>query len=456
LTGAAVVWFQQDLRLADNPALDAATRIKSSVVIPVYIWSPREEGDWTPGAASRWWLHQSLASLDTDLRKRGSRLLLMGGEVGTVLPKLAKDCGASRVFWNRRYEPAAIARERELEETLTHAGVDARSFNGSLLIEPWDMLNRSGKPYQVYTPFRCRVQHEVKPERATRAPTRLRSPTRWPRGVSLNSLRLIPKIEWYRGLERTWRPGEAGAQARLKIFLRKRLAEYSTARERLAIAGTSSLSPHLHFGEIGPRQIWHKLGAKGRSTAFLAELIWREFAYHLLYHFPHTPLQPLRKEFASFPWRRDAKGLRAWREGLTGQPLVDAGMRELWATGWMHNRVRMIVASFLVKNLRVPWQEGAHWFWDTLVDADLANNTLNWQWVAGCGADAAPYFRIFNPESQAQRFDRERVYIRQWVPESLDPQSGVKYPKLIVDLGGSREDALQAYRSMRAKARRAS
>ena len=450
MSGAALVWFRQDLRLADNPALDAAAK-RNQPVITVYIWSPDEEAGWAPGAASRWWLHQSLASLDVDLRKRGSRLLLMQGDAASVLRKLAKDTGASAVYWNRRYEPAAIAQAHRVEEALNRSEIEAKSFNSSLLVEPWDLLNKSGKPYQVYTPFKRRVQHEVKPAPTLRAPARLPVPVRWPKGVALDSLGLMPKIEWYRPMAKLWRPGETDAQARLKSFLKHRLDEYTSARDQPAVHGTSLLSPHLHFGEIGPRQIWHALGAKGRSSPFLAELIWREFAYHLLFHFPHTPLKPLRPEFAAFPWKKNAQGVRAWRKGLTGQPLVDAGMRELWATGYMHNRVRMIVASFLVKNLLIPWQEGARFFWDTLVDADLANNTLNWQWVSGCGADAAPYFRIFNPESQTRRFDPERAYIRKWVPESQGTQPTSAYPKLIVDLGQSREAALDAYREMRAK-----
>jgi deoxyribodipyrimidine photo-lyase len=238
----------------------------------------------------------------------------------------------------------------------------------------------------------------------------------------------------------TWRPGETGAQSRLKRCLAVALKDYRTAREVPAIRGTSALSPHLHFGEIGPRQIWHALGQKGRTSPFLRELIWREFAHHLLHHFPHTAEKPLRPEFRNFPWKRNARYLAAWQKGRTGIPLVDAGMRELWATGWMHNRVRMVTASLLVKNLLVPWQEGARWFWDTLVDADLANNTLNWQWVAGCGADAAPYFRIFNPITQAKRFDPDDSYVRKWVPEPSTP---------IVDLKASREAALEAYRGMR-------
>jgi deoxyribodipyrimidine photo-lyase len=442
LSGATLVWFQQDLRLADNPALDAAAKRKQPI-IPVYIWSPEEEGEWRPGAASRWWLHHSLASLDASLRERRSRLVLAHGDTGTALRKLVRQTGADAVFWNHRYEPAAVAREHKLETTLQ----GARSFNGSLLAEPWEMLNQSGKPYQVYTPFKRRLQHEIRPSPALKVKSHLPAPARWPKSVSLNSLRLMPPIKWYRTIEKTWEPGEAGAQARLKTFLRRRISDYATARDRPAIAGTSMLSPHLHFGEISPRRIWHALGAKGRATPFLAEIIWREFAYHLLYHFPQTPLQPLRQEFAAFPWKKNARALRAWQRGLTGQPLVDAGMRELWATGFMHNRVRMIVASFLVKNLLIPWQEGARWFWDTLVDADLANNTLNWQWVSGCGADAAPYFRIFNPESQARRFDPQAAYIRQWAPVTRT------YPKLIVDLRASREAALDAYKAMRARKR---
>jgi deoxyribodipyrimidine photo-lyase len=270
---------------------------------------------------------------------------------------------------------------------------------------------------------------------------------------------LLPKIRWDTTIAATWRPGEAGAHARLKRFLEVALKDYREAREVPGKRGTSGLSPHLHFGEIGPRQIWHALGPKGRTSTFLREIVWREFAHHLLHHFPQTPLRPLRPEFERFPWRRNGACLRAWQQGRTGIPLVDAGMRELWATGWMHNRVRMVVGSLLVKNLLVPWQEGARWFWDTLVDADLAANTLNWQWVAGCGADAAPYFRIFNPVTQGQRFDPAGRYIHKWVPElagAASPhaplaQRGLfdSYPAPVVDLRASRERALNAYREMR-------
>jgi deoxyribodipyrimidine photo-lyase len=435
-----ILWFRQDLRLRDNPALDAA--VKRGAVIPVYIWSPEEEGDWPPGAASRWWLHQSLQALDASLRERGSRLVIAEGRALPTLRALAKQTGATAVYWNRRYEPDAIECTKRIESEL---GLETKSFNSALLVEPHEIVNQSGKPYQVYTPFRRRVLHDVRPPRPLRAPGGIPAPKTWPRSVPLASLALMPTIAWYDTLAATWQPGEAGARARLSRFLKRGLAQYRTARERPAERGTSGLSPHLHFGEIGPRQIWHALGAKGRSSTFLHELVWREFAHHLLFHFPYTATQPLRAEFARFPWRRKAKLLRAWQRGRTGIPLVDAGMRELWATGVMHNRVRMIVGSLLVKNLMQPWQDGARWFWDTLVDADLASNSMNWQWVAGSGADAAPFFRIFNPVTQAQRFDPAGEYIRRWGPEPQSPA--------IVDLATSREIALEAYQAMRRRGR---
>lgn len=435
-----LVWFRQDLRLRDNPALDAA--VKRGSVVPVYLWAPEEEGEWPPGAASRWWLHRSLQALDADLRKRGSRLILAKGPAVATLRELAKRAGASAVYWNRRYEPAAIAVEARVA---SHSGLDTKSFNASLLIEPHEILNQGGKPYRVFTPYRRRVLRDVRPPAPLRAPARIAGPKRWPASVPLASLALLPKIPWYATMEKTWQPGETGAKSRLTRFLKQGLADYRSARDRPAVRGTSGLSPHLHFGEIGPRQIWHALGTKGRASTFLHELVWREFAHHLLFHFPHTTTKPLREEFAHFPWRRNSGDLRAWQRGRTGIPLVDAGMRELWATGVMHNRVRMVVGSLLVKNLMQPWQDGSRWFWDTLVDADLANNTINWQWVAGSGADAAPYFRIFNPLTQAKRFDQQGDYIRKWVPEP--PR------KAIVDLATSREQALEAYQSMRRRAR---
>jgi deoxyribodipyrimidine photo-lyase len=301
----------------------------------------------------------------------------------------------------------------------------------------------------VYTPYLRRVRRDVRPAVPLRAPTKLNAPRRWPRSQELGAFQLMPEIAWYAQIAEQWQPGEEGAHARLKRFLREGLAEYRRARDVPAAKnGTSRLSPHLHFGEIGPGQIWHALGARGRASTFLHELVWREFAYHLLYHFPETPKEPLRPEFARFPWRSNASHLKAWQRGRTGIPMVDAGMRELWATGVMHNRVRMIVASFLAKNLLQPWQDGTKWFWDTLVDADLANNTMNWQWVAGSGADAAPYFRIFNPITQGKRYDPEGAYVSRWIPELASDA----YPAPIVDLAASREAALDAYAKMRRQA----
>lgn len=332
-----------------------------------------------------------------------------------------------------------------MQRTLREKGIQTNAFNSSLLAEPGTTLNRSGEPYRVYTPYLRRMLHDLRPSAPLAAPTKILSPGKWPAGEPLDSLDPIPRIAWYTTLEETWRPGEEGARARLNRFMAHGLADYRQTRDLPARRGTSGLSPHLHFGEIGPRQIWHALGAKGRSSSFLHEIIWREFAHHLLFHFPRTTTQPMRPEFARFPWKKNTKLLHAWQRGRTGIPLVDAGMRELWATGVMHNRVRMVVGSFLVKNLLQPWQDGARWFWDTLVDADLANNTLNWQWVAGCGADAAPYFRIFNPITQAERYDPDAAYVRRWVPEFDDALP----PRPLVDLAATREAALDAYARMR-------
>ncbi len=473
-----LVWLRRDLRLADHAALRAAA--EGGVVVPVFVWSPEEDAEWPPGAASRWWLHQSLAALDAQLQARGSRLILRRGASAAQLLATARECGATRVVWQRRYEPASIARDAAVKSTLRAAGLAAESFAGALLLEPWQVENQSGKPFQVFTPFWRRCLTQIQEPEPLAEPARLDAPQHWPASDSLDSLALMPTIRWDAGLAAEWQPGTAGATMRLEQFLESAVADYSSARDQPARAGTSRLSPHLHFGEITPRQIWRavrahfehrsQVKAEWRSSKFLTEIGWREFAHHLLYHFPHMPLAPLRAEFATFPWAADCAAFGAWQRGRTGVPLVDAGMRELWATGYMHNRVRMVVASFLVKNLRLPWQDGARWFWDTLVDADLANNTQGWQWTAGCGADAAPYFRIFNPVSQGLRFDAGGEYIRRWVPElrglpgeaihapwDAAPEAlataavtlGENYPRPIVDLKVSRQTALAAYQDMR-------
>jgi deoxyribodipyrimidine photo-lyase len=421
----ALVWFQHDLRVADNPALNAAAE-RGAPVIPVFIWAPEEEGHWRPGAASQWWLHGSLAALGAEIEKRGSRLIIRRGAAGAALNDLLAESSASAVFWNRRYEPEATARDRALKSQFEEFGIDVGIFDGNLLFEPGTIRNGRGEPYRVFTAFwRACLARPVAP-RCQKAPEKLRAPGKWPQSLALSELKLEPAADRTGGLRGSWQPGERGAKMQLKRFVKAALRDYSAGRDRPGVVGTSRLSPHLHFGEISPAEVWRTVhnvandGVVSEQTAcdaYLRQLGWREFAYHLLYHFPESAEQCIRPEFAAFPWRTNAKALRAWQQGKTGYPLVDAGMRELWQTGWMHNRVRMVVASFLVKHLLISWQQGAAWFWETLVDADLANNSLGWQWVAGCGADAAPYFRIFNPVIQGEKFDPAGEYVRRWVPE---------------------------------------
>jgi deoxyribodipyrimidine photo-lyase len=470
MSETSLLWFRQDLRLSDNPALRAALD-RGQPVIPVFIWSPEEEAPWQPGATSSWWLHQSLTRLNASLRQRGSRLIIRRGQALETLRELKRQASATAVYWNRRYETTVIERDRHIKADLLREGVTTESFNGSLLFEPWTPRRREGQPYQIFSAFwkNCLAQQE--PKAPEPAPGDMKPPRHWPPSDSLSELGLEPTIDWVAGIRANWNPGEEGAIRELNRFLNEGLSEYPKARDYPDRSGTSRLSPHLHFGEISPRQVWSEVRETrhGRTEAgqrFLSELGWREFAYHLLFHFPHTPEQPLRKDFDAFPWAANGKNLRAWQRGRTGYPIVDAGMRQLWNTGWMHNRVRMIAASFLVKDLLIPWQEGARWFWDTLVDADLANNTLGWQWTAGCGADAAPYFRIFNPVSQGQKFDPHGEYVRRWVPElgklpsawihkpweapaDLLADAGVKlgetYPRPIVDHTAARVRALEAF-----------
>lgn len=439
LSGPALVWFRQDLRLADNPALRSAGA-RGGAVIPVYIWSPEEEGGWEPGGASRWWLHRSLHALDAELRRHRSRLIVRRGPALETLQALISETGAEAVRWNRRYEPFAVERDGAIKSALADDGMDVGSTNAALLFEPWTIATGGGDPYRVFTPFWKACRAVPAPPEPEPAPS-LHSPASWPDSLAVDDLGLDPEIDWAGGLEVAWTPGERAAGERLDAFLDDPVGRYATDRDRPDCDGTSRLSPHLHHGEIGPRQIWHEVHGRGLDPRrFLAEVGWREFAHHLLYHFPHTPQRPLREEFERFPWRTDHAQLHAWQRGETGYPLVDAGMHQLWETGWMHNRVRMVVASFLVKHLLLPWQEGARWFWDTLVDADLANNTLGWQWTAGCGADAAPFFRIFNPELQAERYDPSGDYISRWAPHPPAP---------VVEHRHARERALEAFAEIR-------
>ena len=467
----AIVWLRRDLRLHDNPALRAACETHDAV-IPVYIFAPEEHAPWQPGAASRWWLHHSIAALSTELHKRNSTLILRRGPSLKTLRELAGETEAEAVYWNRLYEPSAIARDSDIKAALRDDGLQVASYNAALLWEPWTVETGQGGPYRVFTPFwRACVQRP--PPAPDAAPKPLITAPAWPASLDLSALKLLPDIHWYGGLEDAWQPGEAGAQRRLALFCETLIDDYHQGRDRPDLDGVSQLSPHLHFGELSPRQVWQAVtdrygGApleRRGGEAYLREIGWREFAYHVLYHFPDSSEQPVQEKFRNYPWRDGAEAealLHAWQRGRTGLPLVDAGMRQLWHSGWMHNRVRMVVASFLTKNCRIHWLQGARWFWDTLVDADLASNSLGWQWVAGSGFDAAPYFRIFNPVSQAEKHDPQGDYQRRWVSElegldgkalrqpwTLPNDRRPNYPEPAVDLSESRKTALAGYQKIK-------
>jgi len=413
-------WVRRDLRLDDNPALARAAS-GSDAMIPVFVAGDADEGAWPLGGAQRWWLARSVKAHGAKLEALGSRLVVVEGDAAKVLSDLARKIGATEVVWSRRFDPAGLAAERRVEEALDKIGVRWSGQLSNHLFDPEEIATKEGRPYQVYTPFSRNCRARPAPSKPRASPTELPPAHGAPKGVSVDSLGLEPKIDWAGGLREMWTPGEETARARLALFAPGALAQYPVGRDEPAADGTSLLSPHLAFGEVGIRRVWHTAASRQSVEEsvqkFHSELLWREFATHVIFHFPKTDLAPLRPDYARFPWRQDAKALEAWKRGKTGYPLVDAGMRQLWHTGWMHNRVRMVVASFLVKHLLLPWQDGARWFWDTLVDADLANNSLGWQWAAGSGADAAPYFRIFNPTSQAEKFDPKSEYIRRWVPE---------------------------------------
>lgn len=475
---SVLLWFRRDLRLADNPALRAALE-DAETVIPVYIHAPEEEGDWAPGAASKWWLHESLSALADELADQGSRLVIRHGPSASTLVRLLAETGAGGVYWNRLYDPAPVARDRGIKQELREAGYRAESFRGALMVEPWELRTGQGEPYRVFTPFWRAFAKRGDPVAPLPSPRTLRPPGRWPDSGSIESLGLLPRVRWDRKFRHYWTPGEAGAAAALDRFLDGPVADYADGRDQPGDDGVSGLSPHLHFGEISPHQAWHQVqsriagdaAAAAGGQAWLRQLVWREFAHHILFAFPHSADEALYSRWSRFPWREKHESmLAAWQRGETGFPIVDAGMRQLWETGYMHNRVRMIAASLLVKNIRAPWQKGARWFWDTLVDADLANNSMGWQWSAGSGADAAPYFRIFNPFTQSRRFDPAGHYIRRWVPElaglpdkpihapheaparvlgEAGLRLGRDYPEPVVDYRQSRAEALEAARKMR-------
>mgnify|MGYP002821143526 CR=1 FL=1 len=472
-----IVWFRQDLRCADNPAFAAAAET-GQPVLPLFILD-EETPDVRPvGGASRWWLHHSLKSLAAGLREHGLELLLRRGRAANVLADIEEQTGADRVVWNRCYEPGAIARDTAVKAMLRAAGVATESFNGSLLIEPWKVETGQGGPYKVFTPYWRRLREVYQAPPVAALPKTLPAATS-PAGDALAAWQLLPTApDWAGGLRESWEIGEDAAMARLGGFLDDGVARYPQERDRPDIDGTSRLSPYLHWGEISPHQVWraaavhlYKGGAVAAGAeALLRELAWRDFNHHLLFHFPGIATANWREQFDGFPWRDDPEALALWQKGQTGYPLVDAGMRELFHTGFMHNRVRMIAGSFLIKDLMIDWRAGEAWFWDTLVDADLANNAGNWQWVAGSGADASPFFRIFNPVTQGEKFDSTGAYVRRWVPElaelpdkcihkpwtaspdTLDAAGvrlGESYPAPMVDHGVARERALEAYHTIR-------
>ena len=450
----AVIWFRQDLRLADNPALLAATRAARHVV-PVFIWSPEEEGGWAPGAAARWWLNESLTQLDASLRERGSRLLFLRGPTLETLKSLVEATGATQLYWNCRYEPAALRVEAGLRHMLSAAGLTGHGFHSSRLVEPGSVRGASGDCVQVFTPFWRAFQAQARIESPEGSPEDIPAPRRWPESLSLNDLALLPGNRWYEKLSAHWQPGEASARAVLKEFVQRRLAGYGESRDRADLPATSHLSPYLRHGELSPRQVWtavvKALARKGvgaeeaRQDKFCSELIWREFATQQLLLHPALPDRSRAGVFDAMEWRDEPREFRAWTRGETGEDFVDAGMRELWQTGWMHNRVRMVAASYLIKNLLHDWRRGERWFWDTLVDADLASNAYNWQWVAGTSPDAAPWFRIFNPRTQAEKFDPDGTYRRRFLDVARRPVAP------LVDLKASRQRALDAYKQASGK-----
>ncbi|KTD32027.1 cryptochrome/photolyase family protein [Legionella israelensis] len=464
-----LIWFRKDLRLTDNPAFISACNY-SEAVIPLYILDKTTN---SLGGAQQWWIHYSLQSLADSLQKEGLKLVLRQGNPLDIIVSLTESLPIQTVYWNHCYEPLAIKRDKKIKSVLQQSGIEVKTINGSLLNEPWKIKNQQGDYYKIFTSFwkQC-LQVTTVPEKI--------SLTNSPKSYDVLSDRLeewnlLPgKPNWASAFAKHWQPGEEGAHTKLNEFIEHHLTNYKIARDKPAENATSKLSPHLHFGEISPWDVWRAVESAKLDTScnlssaehFLSEMGWREFSYHLLYHFPALPYENYKTEFDAFPWQKDDAALTCWQNGVTGYPIIDAGMRELWTTGYMHNRVRMIVASFLTKDLLIDWRLGADWFFDTLVDADLASNSANWQWVAGCGVDAAPYFRIFNPVLQSQKFDPDGSYIRRWVPELSQlknssihaPWMGdsasqrfveTKYPKPIIDHQKARDRALDYYKHLK-------
>jgi len=456
-----LIWFQRDLRIHANPALNHALR-QGQPVVAVYIHSPGEDEPWSEGAASRWWLHHSLERLSSDLLSLGIRLQFFNADSRRIIPQLVQDYQVDMIVWTNRHEPHRIDCEDLLEKELLSKGLQVQRCTDSLLTRPMQFLTASkNTPYRVFTPFYNKLRSQLDLSAAVPSSSGLRPheqtvSSAHPGALSLEELGLLDRYAWHQKLHAYWSPGEKEALKKLDLFIEEPLGAYIAQRDFPAIHGTSGLSAHLHFGEISPLQIVHALAPliefsdsrqANAAEAFLRQLIWREFARYILRHFPATTTQPMNPKFNSAFWNEDNASLKLWQRGLTGIPIIDAGMRELWETGIMHNRVRMLVASVLTKNMGIAWQQGARWFWDTLVDADLANNTMGWQWVAGCGVDAAPYFRIFNPNTQAAKFDPEHRYVQHWLNDT--DRSNLLQPA--IDLGESRKQALARYQQLKSE-----
>ena len=466
--GIAIHWFRQDLRITDNPSLETAAEFDT--VLPIYILDDENSQEFKMGSASRWWLHNSLQSLNESL---DGKLSIYSQNPEIVIQELLKKYEVKAVFWNRCYEPWRIDRDIDIKAYLDDKNIENKSFNSHLLWEPWEISKDDGTPYRVFTPYYKKGCLNAEEPRLPSKNLKIDTIFYDQDCEQIDTLDLLPRINWYSQIQEAWKPGEEGAQKRLDQFLEEGLLDYKEGRNFPFKENVSRLSPHLHFGEISPNEVWYQAKTKESVSGiqkslehFLSELGWREFSYYLLYHFPSLPKQNFQAKFNKFPWIKNESFLESWQKGETGYPIVDAGMRELWQTGYMHNRLRMVVGSFLVKNLLIDWREGEDWFWDCLVDADLASNSAGWQWVAGSGADAAPYFRIFNPVTQGLKFDPEGEYTKKYVPElKLLPNKflfspweapkeilekagielGKDYPEPIVDLKYSRELALEAF-----------
>ena len=471
-----IFWFRQDLRIVDNPGLSKS--LKSDKVLPIYILDDTNSNDFAMGAASRWWLHNSLRELNKNL---DNKLSLYKGDPLEILESLSSRFNIKGIFWNRCYEPWRIERDKKIKSKFIEKDIIVETFNSALLWEPWEILKSDNTPYKVFTPYyRKGCLMSEAPRKPLSAPNLNTLFEDKENILQLDDLNLLPRIKWYKEMEKLWEPGEKGAHKKLESFLSDGLLGYKEGRNFPSKKNVSQLSAHMHFGEISPNQVWHRAKLKKDLPRiekdldhFLSELGWREFSYNLLFHFPELPRENLQKKFDNFPWIDNEILFDKWKKGLTGYPIVDAGMRELWQTGYMHNRVRMIVGSFLVKNLLLHWHKGEKWFWDCLIDADLASNSASWQWVAGSGADAAPYFRIFNPILQGKRFDPDGSYIKKFIPEleqlpskylfspweapievlsEANIELGSDYPEPIVDLIKSRDRALEAFSTIRIKA----